>query len=41
METGQAEKMHTFKQSIKQLVESGIIKKEQTSEVKDILDTKI
>jgi len=37
METGKAEKMHTFKQSIAELVESRIIEKEQVSEVKEIL----
>lgn len=41
METGQAEKMHTFKQSMKQLIDAGIVDKEQESSVKDILDTKI
>jgi len=41
METGQAEKMHTFKQSITQLIGSGMIEKEQATDVKDILDSKL
>jgi len=40
METGQAEKMHTFKQSVAQLIESGAIAQEHASDVKEILDTK-
>ena len=41
METGQAEKMHTFKKSIAPLIEPGIIDKEQVTDVKEILDAKI
>jgi twitching motility protein PilT len=41
METGQAEKMHTFKQSMAPLIEAGIIDKEQVSDVKEMLDTKV
>jgi len=41
METGQSERMHTFKQHMRQLMDAGIIDKEQESGVKEILDTKI
>jgi len=41
METGQAEKMHTFKQSIMPLIESGKIGEEQASDVKEFLGAKI
>lgn len=41
METGQAENMHTFKQSFAQLIQAGMIDKDESPEVKEILDTKI
>jgi twitching motility protein PilT len=41
METGRAEKMHTFKQSMTQLIKSGMIDKEKSSEVREILDAKM
>jgi twitching motility protein PilT len=41
METGRAEKMHTLKQSIAELIKSGKIEKEQSSEIREILNAKI
>jgi len=41
METGQAENMHTFKQSIERLSQSGMIEKEDVPEFNEIFSTKI
>ncbi len=40
METGQAENMHTFRQSTEKLTRAGLINKEETSDALEILDTK-
>lgn len=41
METGQAENMHTLKQNIAQLIQSGMIDKEPGSDVIEMLDVKM